>query len=193
VSSIRNYLSGIRTVHQLLGFDLNEMNTFLVNFTLRGISRLKCHCVKQAEPITLFILHKMFLALDFKDSENLIYWCLFIFAFFLLARKSNLVPTTSKDLINHKCLLRSDVTRFHGNLIVTMNWSKTIQFGERLLQTPLLRLKGSHLCPVTAYDSMLKVVPGVSSDVLFLLPNGKPVTYYLFQNKLRNVLNDIGF
>jgi integrase len=73
-----------------------------------------------------------------------------------------------------------------------MYWSKTIQFGERLLQTPLLRLKGSHLCPVTAYDNMLKVVPVVSSDALFLLPNGKPVTYYLFQNKLRNVLNDIG-
>jgi site-specific recombinase XerD len=40
---------------------------------------------------------------------------------------------------------------------------------------------------------MLKVIPGKSADALFLLPNGKPVTYYLFQNKLRQVLNDLGF
>jgi hypothetical protein len=74
-----------------------------------------------------------------------------------------------------------------------MNWTKPIQFGERLLQTPLLKLPGSCLCPVTAYDNMLKVIPGKSSDALFLLPNGKPVTCYLFQNKLRQVLNDLGF
>jgi hypothetical protein len=28
VASIRNYLSGVRTIHQLLGYDLTEMNNF---------------------------------------------------------------------------------------------------------------------------------------------------------------------
>lgn len=111
---------------------------------------------------------------------------------FLLARKSNLVPTSLKDLASHKCLLRSDVSAIEGNLLVSFNWSKTIQFGERVLQSPLLRLPHSFLCPVAAYEEMVKVVKGKPNEFLFMLPNGRPVTYYLFQKRFRSILDDIG-
>ena len=192
VSSIRNYLSGVKTVHHLLGFTFEDINQFLINFTLKGISRLKCHTVKQAYPVTPLLLFRMYKSLDFDVAENRVYWCLFLFAFFLLARKSNLVPTVHQDIAKHKCLLRSDVTFMDHNLLVTMNWSKTIQFGERILQTPLLYLPHSPLCPVTAYRSMIDIVKARPEDCLFLLPNGRPITYYLFQKKFRSVLDDIG-
>ena len=60
------------------------------------------------------------------------------------------------------------------------------------MQNPLLSLPGScKLCPVTAYYEMIKVVHGKPSDPLFILPNWKPVTYYLFK-KIRLVLHDLG-
>ena len=192
VSSVRNYLSGVRTIHRLLGYNLDDMNQFLINFTLRGISRVKCHTIKQAEAVTPLLLLKMYHSLDLKKSENKVYWCLFLFAFFLLARKSNLVPTSLKDKSSHKCLRRSDVSYIEENLLVAFKWSKTIQFGERILQTPLLRLPNSFLCPVNAYEEMIKVVSGKSDEFLFLLPSGRPVTYYLFQKKFRNIVDGIG-
>lgn len=192
VSSVRNYISGVRTIHQLLGYRVDSINQYLINFTLRGLSRIKSHTIVQAKPITPLLLFKIFQSLDFHSAENVVYWCLFLFAFFLLARKSNLVPTVLQDVSNHRCLWRSDVSYFDGNLVVILNWSKTIQFGERILEVPLLKLPGSPLCPVNAYSNMLKMVKGKSNDCLFLLPGGRPITYYLFQKKLRSVLTDIG-
>lgn len=84
VSSIRNYLGGVGTIHCLLGYNLDDINQFLINFTLRGISRVKCHAVKQAEPVTPLILLEMYHSMDLKKSENKVYWCLFLFAFFCL-------------------------------------------------------------------------------------------------------------
>ncbi|MES9880279.1 MAG: hypothetical protein ABW185_05290, partial [Sedimenticola sp.] len=37
--SIRNYVSGVRTMHLLLGVDL-KINDFLLNLSLKGINRL---------------------------------------------------------------------------------------------------------------------------------------------------------
>ena len=62
------------------------------------MAKLKPYCVRQAAPMTPEILIQISSVLDFKNPDSLVYWCLFLFAFFLLARKSNLVPTPSKDL-----------------------------------------------------------------------------------------------
>lgn len=191
VSSIRNYLSGIRTVHLLLGFDLDDINNNLLNISLRGISRLKQHCVHQAEAITPELLSRMFYVMDMQNYENSVYWCLFLFAFFLVARKSNLVPTTKMDVVNSKCLLHRDVVHFGSYLEVTMNWSKVIQYGERKLVTPLLRLPGSRLCPVSAYERMIAGNVRSPDSPLFVSKSKVPVTYDQFQGKLRSVLSKL--
>ena len=188
VDSIRNYLSGVRKVHLLLGFTLDDINQFILNLSLKGLERLKGHCVKQAEPMTPELLARIYYVLDMTDANDMVYWCLFLFAFFLVARKSNLVPTVTDDISKGKCLLRKNVTVALDHLIVTMNWSKTIQCQERILVSPLLKLRGSILCPFDAYRKMIIKVKASAGDPLFLLKNGKPVSYYLFQKRLRDAL-----
>ena len=78
---------------------------------------------------------------------------MFLFALILFAGKSNLVPTTKQDLVNKKCLLHKDIQVFSDSLIISFRWSKTIQFGESILQTPLAEIPGSVLCPVKAYHN----------------------------------------
>ena len=57
---------------------------------------------------------------------------------------------------------------------------KTIQVGQRVLQTPLLKLNSSILCPVKAYQQMLKFIPTCKENQpLFVLKNEKIVTYYV--------------
>ena len=107
-----------------------------------------------------------------KKTKDIVHWCLFVFAFFLFARKSNLVPTTFADLKKPKFLLRRDVTRIGDILLVTMKWSKTNQFGARVLQIPFIKIPHSPLCPVSAYKNMCSRVSAFEADPLFTLLNG---------------------
>lgn len=45
-----------------------------------------------------------------------------------------------------------------------MRWSKTIQFGERVLDTPLISMADSILCPVQAYQIMCKKIKAKPDD-----------------------------
>ena len=91
-----------------MGFSI-EHNKFILNLSLKGIAELNPHRIRQAEGMTPAILFKISSVLDISSSVDSVYWCLFLFAFFLLARKSNLVPTTKEDLKQRKFLLRGDV------------------------------------------------------------------------------------
>ena len=67
-------------------------------------------------------------------------------------------------------LRRKDV-RFRNNVMyVTFRRTKTIQFGERQLHIPLLSIPGSPLCPVSAFNSMVRAVPASKTQALFLRP-----------------------
>ena len=190
--SIRNYISGVKTMHQILGHSTEQINDFIINLSLKGIARTQPHLVKQSAPITPEILLKMYQNMDMRKSTNIVLWCLFLFAFFLFARKSNLVPTTVKDLKSSKFLLRQDICCKNGNLLVTMKWSKTIQFGDRILVTPLVSIPHSPLCPVAAYLKMRQVIKADTTDPLFTLSNRKPVFYEQYQLKLKELIDKIG-
>ena len=83
---------------------------------------------------------------------------IFICFFFCLPENTILVPNNLKDIENGKFLLRGDIENKEEMLIVTMKWSKTNHFGQRLLQIPLIGVPNSNLCPMTAYKSMCKVI-----------------------------------
>ena len=73
-----------------------------------------------------------------------------------------------------------------------MNWTKTIQKGERILRIPLVPLEKSILCPVHAYRRMCRHTSAADDAPLFCLPNKKLLTYNCFQAKLRTCINKIG-
>ena len=80
----------------LLGHSDEHINSFIINLGLKGMAILKPYCIKQAEAITPTIHKQIYSVLDLTDSDDIVYRCLFLFAFYLFARKSNLVPTVTK-------------------------------------------------------------------------------------------------
>ena len=130
-------------MHIILQLSVEDINDFLVNLSITGISRRNPHKVKQALQITPDLLGKFANILNLTNKEDVVYWCLCIFALFLFARKSNLVPTSQDDVLKEWCLLRKHVSFENGILLVSMDWTKTIQFGERQLLTPLIPIEGS--------------------------------------------------
>ena len=58
-----------------------------------------------------------------------------------------------------------------------MKWSKTIQFGERILETPLiLAIPSSVLYPVSAHKKICKKIKAKKNDPLFNLPDKYCIT-----------------
>ena len=108
-----------------------------------------------------------------------------------MARKSNMVPVSVSDFDPDKQLLRQDIVIFKGVLVVLIKWSKTNQFGSRLLKVPLVTIPGSALCPVKAYKNMAKLMPASSHQPAFLINNGKGRTKVSKVAKIRNRYNQV--
>lgn len=159
VDSIQNYVSGIRTLHLLVRKPFPDLNEFCIHLIYRGIARQKRHIPKRALPITIDILLKVFNHIDLSDVKHATIWCLFLFAFFLMARKSKLVPDSVHKFDSSKQLTREKIVFNGDNVIVKFEWSKTIQFGKRVIHIPLASILGSPLCPVTAFRHMCEMLP----------------------------------
>jgi hypothetical protein len=79
-------------LHLYLDDDYPKFDEFQLKLTLKGLARMNPHCPKQALPITPQILLRIFELLDISKPYDATFWCLFLHAFFLMFRKSNLVP-----------------------------------------------------------------------------------------------------
>ena len=92
------------------------------------------HCPKQALPITPQILLIIFELLDISKPYDATFWCLFLHAFFLMLRKSNLVPNSVKQFDERKQLCRKNIKydRSKG-IIFDICWSKTIVWGKNII------------------------------------------------------------
>jgi hypothetical protein len=87
VNSIKNYLSGVKLLHLYLDDDYPKFDEFQLKLTLKGLARMNPQ-----------ILLRIFELLDISKPYDATFWCLFLHAFFLMLRKSNLVPNSVKQL-----------------------------------------------------------------------------------------------
>ena len=166
-ASIRNYLSGVKLLHLFTDADYPFTKDFILSLTLRGIARNALHTPRRAPPVTPSILLSISHVLDCEgDPRSSTLFCAFLFTFYLMARLANIVPKPAKSFDPRRHLTRGDVAVTSHGLLVTFKCTKTIQFGERLLHIPLLRIHDSPLCPVSAYLRMIRLVPAVYSQTL---------------------------
>jgi hypothetical protein len=78
VQSIQNYVNGVKLLHLLHDAQFPQISRPEFKLLMRGLARLNPHVPRQALPITQVIL------LEFHVTV----WCILLFCFFLLARKS---------------------------------------------------------------------------------------------------------
>ena len=193
--SITNYVSGLRTFHKLLDLPFPSTSDIQVRLTVKGVNKCLSHTPHQASPITPSILSSLHTAMDLQDEFHIVFWCLFLFMFFLFARKSQFLPTSRsvKDVGN--LVRRQDVEFKDGVLQVKFNWTKTRQSGGVPLLIPLVSVPGSPLCPVSAFTRMVAAVPAPGVSPLFVLPGPKghvPVVYSYFHKVFRILLDRVG-
>ncbi len=177
---IRNYLHGAKVLHTINWVDSVQFEHPSVALIFKGITRHNQHMPHQALLFTTDLLHKSRRLLDLSRPQDATIWTLLLFSFFLMRRKSNAVPDAIQKFDKNKQLIHQDVTVGSKALLVSLKWSKTLQFGGRRHTVPLLAIPGSELCPVKAYQAMCRVVPSRSQDPLFQNWSNKgwvPLTY----------------
>ena len=179
--SIRNYLSGVKTLHKMLQTDCPS-NLFQLNLLLRGIARSKQHGQKKKKaahitPESLEDIHG-FIRKD--NTTDVVMWSLFLLMFFLMARKSNMIPNSISEFDPKKQLTRGDIIIQDDMLLVHIKWSKTRQFGQSR-KVPIVSIPNSCLCPVQAYIGMITTVKASADNLDFCCFNNKsqllPIVY----------------
>ena len=190
--SILNYISGVKTLHKLLKFETAQFTDLLVVLTLRGLHRLNTHVPKQSPPVSLEILDRISKLIDFDNEDDVIFWAVVLIGFFLLLRKSNLVPDTGAGFDSDRQLKRGDLEIFPDFARVTLRWTKNEQVSKKPLRFALPVIPGSLLCPVEAILRVISMVDGNPNDSLFKKSNGSTYTYRQLQSKLAIVSDQLG-
>ena len=192
MATVKAGLSAVKKLHLLMGQSIAAFSDYVLQLTLMGLSRGSSHITKQARPITPEILLKIFNQLDLNNFDDAIFWAVCIMAFFLLFRKSNLIPDKKFGFDPRRQLKWSDLVYTGENIIVGIRWSKTDQFGRDLKTYPLPVIESSNLCPLKALNAVLKFYSPDQNSHVFALPEGGSYTYRSFQRKLRVVLEAAG-
>ena len=191
-SSLESYLSAAKKLHVILGFSTRGFRGIGLKLTLLGLKRSNRHITRRAVPVTPTILKLIHQYLNMNKSDDLVFWCACLVAFFLLFRKSNLLPDTKNGFNPRKQLTHGDCVHINGQMVVGIRWAKNVQFKRELLTFPLPRLQGSVLCPVSAILKLKAQVKHKAGDHLFKLSTGKSLTYRAFQQKFRDTLKLAG-
>ena len=164
--SIRNYLSGVKPLHVFTGFEFPFYETPELKLTLRGLDRILKHAPSRAPPVTPELLRELIQCAS-TSPHDLVFSCAFLFAFFLFARISNLVPASVSSFDPSKQLCRGEIVVTSFGLSISFKWSKTNQTGSKLLKLPLLYTPDPNLCPVRAYLRMCSCLPAPASAPAF--------------------------
>ena len=106
--SILNHLNAMRLFHLFSGVTCDALASFDVILTKRGLKRLMGSAPKQKYPIMIPILRDIRGALDLSRPSHSAIWCLFLVAFFLFLRRSNLTVPSSSAFSPAKHLTHGD-------------------------------------------------------------------------------------
>jgi len=194
--SIRNYVSGIKTFHSLLGHKTCAFTSIDVLLTMRGIAKLSTHHPRQKLPVTPDMLLNMHKHLDLDDSLDTTVYAAILIMFFAFLRRSNITPRSTTSFDVHRNLTRRDIVANPAGLGVIIRWSKTIQCHERVLTIPLTAIPSSPLCPIAAYSKMVQLIPAAPQDPAFVVPHRdsklRPLTQAQLATRFKELISSIG-
>lgn len=195
-SSVRQYLNVVRIIHLESGNPNPLENNWYVSSILKGVRRVKGDNSSQKRPITIDILKNLASILDFRLSFDRTFWSACLVAFFSFFRKSNLLIQSPESFDEKRHLCATDVQFLLDGAVLTVRWSKTIQFRERILKIPLPKLQNSLFCPSVAVLGITLDCPAPPNNVpLFRYQEkGKtlPLTQAHFTSKLHSCLERLG-
>lgn len=196
-NSVKQYLNIVRLIHLEAGLPNPLDKNWYVASILKGVRRVKGDASVQKLPITIDILKQVFLTLNLHSSFDRTFWATCLVGFFSFFRKSNLLVPSHLLFDPERNLCAGDVQFTLNGAVLTVRWSKVIQFKERILHIPLPKIPNSPFCPSTALLRLtLESPPCARPTPLFryswLGASNVPMTHHQFTDKLMACLVAVG-
>ena len=195
-SSVRQYLNAVRIMHLEAGLPNPLSNNWYISSILKGLRRHKGDSTQQKLPISPDILFGILSVLDLNRPFDVTFWTACLVGFFTFFRKSNLLIPALEKFDPSKHLCRSDVQLGSSGAVISVRWSKTVQFKQRVLHIPLPRIAASPCCPTTALLLTLARLPMSRGPIPLLCypspSDPKPITHSSFVSYLRQCLSNLG-
>ncbi|KAH9916376.1 uncharacterized protein B0H18DRAFT_1124291 [Fomitopsis serialis] len=170
---VRKYLAGVRAWHLIQGWPapLSSDDHARIDFHLRGLERhVGARRKAPRPPVTVPMLGALRAALDLSSSFDACVWAAATCAFWGLMRLGEVtVPSrasfrANKHLTRKDGLISQDV---NGKVYAQLDLpsAKTAREGET--QAVYLVKQGETVCPITALQNLIAVVPAGPDDPLF--------------------------
>lgn len=176
-SSIRQYLSGINNYFKAVGSPLIDYDSYPLKSCLRGVLRSLGGSVREAAPLLPRHLLRIFSFLH--DSPgHAAFRAAVLLSFRALLRKCQVTESEST-------IRRCDVDIHPWGMLIRVRRSKTIQFGERVLQIPVSRVPNTDLCAVFWLEKHIRLTPAEPDSHLFRLPGSSTMPYRFYQGTLK--------
>ena len=193
VGSIKQYLNVVRILHLEWGLPNPLSSNYQLSLILKGIQRVKGTKVSQKAPITPALLLKIFKFLNLSKGFDSCFWAACLIMFFTLLRRSNVFPPSFAKFDQNIHLCRGDFRFFPWGLRLNVRWSKTIQFGQRVLTFPLPYIPGHILCPVKAVYHAFSFVPSAPlSAPVWMLKSSQCLTVPQFVTHFKHLISLLG-
>ena len=161
-SSITNYLSALKNVLKAEGSDPIDYSSHTIKTVMGGTKRTLGCSVKRDAPLLPGELLKIFTLMS--DSVGHVGTRAAILTRFkALLWKSQL---TDSDAV----LVQSDFTFFSWGMLLTIRWTKTIQFKERELVIPVAHVPKHKLCTVYWVKRHFEQAQVGTNDPAFQVP-----------------------
>ena len=198
--SVRQYLSVLRIISLEVGLPNPLVDNWQLTSLLRGFKREVGDQVCQKAPVTPELLLKLRGHLNLHLSLDRTLWAACLLMFFGLLRKSNVFPPSLSNFVSGKHLARGDFaptpSHLPPGLLVSLRWSKTIQFKDRTLTIPLPWLRDHPLYPCSALVATFEADPPPRAGgpaFWFDSSSGpRPLTYGVFLSRFKQLLKSAG-
>ena len=174
-SSVRNYLSAVRDLHQVFGFPDLLKGLPRVPLVLKGLKCFQGDKKRVKTPITALLMSMKY-QLDFNSYDHIMFWAACCLAFFGFLRCSEFTAPSS-GFIPDTHLTPSDVLidkmPFPDSLMINIKKSKTDQFKRGF--TIVLGNTNSKIFPVAAILTYLHL-RAQKNGPMFIFKDGSPLT-----------------
>ena len=192
-SSIKVYLSAVRSLHIELGFEDPLLNCPRLQRVVRGIKRCQGSSGSQRRPITKEVMHVIHGALNFHLLDHVMFWAACTLAYFGFLRSSEFTTPSLSAFSASLHLTVQDIaldSRVDPSCLrVTIKASKTDPFRKGCF---VYIGKGSNpLCAITALNNYLRL-RGDGPGPLFIMRDGSPLTRSALTVWIRDIIASAG-
>ena len=175
--SIRNYISGLKTVHNLLGLDVSSFSSFPLQLTLRALDKTLRHFPQKKLAITIPLLRSLVgstMPSEVGPIQAIVFRALCLLLFTTFLRISSVLPVSGHLFDHTRHLTPRDVLLGTETGWVVVKWAKAHQLASQAYPVQINSTSDKTLCPVTALGALLAIHPQLDGGApLFFMPGGR--------------------